>query len=789
MKLFNKINNLGQRNYTWLIIWSLTVLITLGIFLAQLQKGLPIVSDISYLLPATSNAVEQEIIQRQNESFQRRYILLISSPEQNLTQQVHATLSLLAPDFGFHSALNQNLPQGYLALVQQRPYALMQDADRQAFNAANSEYLTQSAMGYWLGFNAASFLSPSKDPLAFAGKFFQAMGSRLNGQAEGLLAPVATDQQSAVLWQQILPLTHTTADKSLDAQQLTFNALQQLISQIQQKFPDAQVAATGLAVHSVISAQQTQKEIFIISSVATIAIIALSLLVYRRALPLFAACGTIVFGSWVGVVGCIALFQQIHILAIAFGTSLMGVVVDYSFHYFSVQRRLTGARTPVNNKKSNIIRIIFPGISLSLITAVAGYFGLWQTGMLVLQQIALLCVLGIVASCLTIVAIYPLLPQIYMPAWHLPIERLLTSIALSWQRVPTWIIYNLFAVLLALTGYTLYQTRINPNLAALYTPPASLKATEKNIAQIYKEFVPNQYWAVLAADPQALIKHLYQLKPELQALISQGVIQGYNDLSQWVPDPASMDANAQHYNELLQDAKIQAHFAQFDASVNPLPQPSSVQLTGEWINQLPEAIKNNLFVPLADGRVAGLIRFSGIVNPAALHAALKSAAFNSPQQQTLDIDTIHTISDGLKTQTQRARYGLALAFFLTFGILMAFYRNRTALALIAVPLASCAITLCLISAFGSLSLFHLLALFLALGLGVDYAILFSHSDKFPAGVSAEIVSLAAVGNALSFGLLSFTSLPMLAAFGMATSVCLICNFIFAPLVVRWVQRT
>jgi predicted exporter len=789
VKFFYKTHNPAQRNYTWLIVWAVTTLITLGVFLAQLQKGLPIVSDISYLLPATANAVEQEIIQRQNESFQRRYILLISSPEQNLTQQVHEALSQLAPDYGFQSALNQTLPEAYLALVQQYPYALLQDADKQALNAANSDYLTQSAMGYWLGFNAAGFLSPNQDPLALAGKFFQAMGSRLNGEAEGVLTPVAIDPQASVLWQQILPLSHTTADKSLDAQQLTFDALQQLISQIQKQYPNAQVAATGLAVHSVISAQQTQKEIFIISSIATIAIIALSLSVYRRVLPLFAACGTIVFGSWVGVVGCIALFQQIHILAIAFGTSLMGVVVDYSFHYFSVQRRLACGDAPANNKKLNIIRIIFPGISLSLITAVAGYLGLWQTGMLVLQQIALLCVLGILAACLTIVAIYPLLPQINMPAWHLPIERVLTRIALNWQRVPTLIIYALFATLLVFTGYTLYQARINPNLAALYMPPASLKATEKNIAQIYKEFVPNQYMAVLAADPQALVKHLYQLKPELQALISQGVIQSYKDLTQWVPDPARLAMDAEKYHALLQDPKIQAHFAQFDASVNPSLEPPPAQLTAEWINQLPEAIKNNLFVTLADGRVAGLIRFSAITNPAALHTALKSAAFNSPLQETLYIDTIHTIADGLKIQTQRASYGLALAFFLAFCILMAFYRNRTAIALIAVPLASCAITLCLISAFGSLSLFHLLALFLALGLGVDYAILFSHSGKFPEGVSAEIVSLAAVGNALSFGLLSFTSLPMLAAFGVATSVCLICNFIFAPLVVRWVQHS
>ena len=182
-------------------------------------------------------------------------------------------------------------------------------------------------------------------------------------------------------WQQILPLSYLAADNALEAQQVRVAQVQSLLAQVQRTFPSVQCAVTGLAVHAVKSAEQTQREIMLISSIATLVIIVLSFAVYRRLLPLLAAFGTIVFGSWVGIVACIALFKQIHILAIAFGTSLMGVVVDYAFHYFSVQRRFTA-------QVVDTVRLIMPGISLSLITALAGYLGLWQTGMAVLQQIA-----------------------------------------------------------------------------------------------------------------------------------------------------------------------------------------------------------------------------------------------------------------------------------------------------------------------------------------------------------------------------------------------------------------
>lgn len=766
----------------WVASWLATALICLGLFIGQLHSGFAVVSDISYLLPHAPNPVAAEITAKQNESFRRRYILLISTDSQTLTQSVYDELIGRAPQMGFEPSASQSLPQDYLALLQQTPYAFAAAANLNAIHTQNTDYLIQSALNFWLSFNAASVLPPSSDPLGLAGAFVKNLTQR-SGQTEGVLTQIKVQQQAQTTWQQIVPLATSGENNSLQAQQNTFADLQNLIAQVQQQYPGAHIYPTGLAVHAVHSAVRTQNEILLISAFATLAIIILSLCVYRSLLPLCAALGTIAFGSWVGAVSCVLMFNHIHILAIAFGTSLMGVVVDYSFHYFSVQRHFSAAEH--NNRF--VIRLILPGISLSIITALAGYLGLWQTGMAVLQQIALLCVVGILAACLTIIALYPRLPHLARPHRHLRIERLLTGVATMWQRVPTAVIYGLLAAILGFSSFALYSRPINQSLNALYAPPQQLRATEQKIAQVYKEWVPNQYLAVIAPNPDALIQQLYALAPVLNNLVAQGLIQSFNDLTQWVPDPAKLPAMARDYAQLINTPEIQAHFAQFDAVPNSPSQTTALPSSGQWINHLPDAVKNSLYLSLNDTRVVGLVRFSGISDAVALQTALNTLIPTASADTILNIDTVQTISQGLQIQTRRALLGLALAFGLSFAVLMAFYRSGIAAALIAVPLASCAVTLCFIMFTGNLTLFHLLALFLALGLGVDYAILFSHSKKFPSGVSAEIVSLAAIGNALSFGLLSFTSLPMLAAFGLATSLCLICNFIFAPLVVRWVR--
>ena len=95
-----------------------------------------------------------------------------------------------------------------------------------------------------------------------------------------------------------------------------------------------------------------------------------------------------------------------------------------------------------------------------------------------------------------------------------------------------------------------------------------------------------------------------------------------------------------------------------------------------------------------------------------------------------------------------------------------------------VALASVA-TLALLGLAGqSLQLFHVLALMLLLGVGVDYGIFFKDHPGRSDPVGWLAVGLSALSTLLSFGLLSLSRTPALQAFGLTmligtVAVCLI----------------
>jgi predicted exporter len=86
----------------------------------------------------------------------------------------------------------------------------------------------------------------------------------------------------------------------------------------------------------------------------------------------------------------------------------------------------------------------------------------------------------------------------------------------------------------------------------------------------------------------------------------------------------------------------------------------------------------------------------------------------------------------------------------------------------------------------SLNLFHLIALVLAAGLGLDYALFFEHAADDPAEQrrTMHAVLVCSLSTLMVFALLSLSSLPVLRAIGVTVAVGVVCNFVLALLLTR-----
>ena len=98
------------------------------------------------------------------------------------------------------------------------------------------------------------------------------------------------------------------------------------------------------------------------------------------------------------------------------------------------------------------------------------------------------------------------------------------------------------------------------------------------------------------------------------------------------------------------------------------------------------------------------------------------------------------------------------------------FRQRQALWLVAIPATATAMLYICSFVFGfALNLFHVMALFLVLGFGMDYAI-FVHELKQHARITLQAILLSAVTSLLSFGLLGLSSITVVASFGVTLLV-------------------
>jgi len=144
------------------------------------------------------------------------------------------------------------------------------------------------------------------------------------------------------------------------------------------------------------------------------------------------------------------------------------------------------------------------------------------------------------------------------------------------------------------------------------------------------------------------------------------------------------------------------------------------------------------------------------------------------------VDKVGEISSVLGRYRKYMGWVVLFSYFAVYGLLYPRYRNRTWRVLAPTALASMA-TLALLGMAGqNLQLFHVLALMLLLGVGVDYGIFLHEHPSRREAIAWLAVGLSALSTLLSFGLLSLSKTPALQAFGLTMLIGTITVWFIVP---------
>src|SRR5690606_38115642 len=143
------------------------------------------------------------------------------------------------------------------------------------------------------------------------------------------------------------------------------------------------------------AASQARHEISTVGVGSTAGIVALLLFVFRRPRPLLLSLLALMTGTATAVLACLLVFGRIHLVALIFGASLVGVAIDYTLHWLGNRFR-GGAIQPLAEA------VLLRALGVALLTSVLGFGLLTLAPFPGLRQIALFFAAGLSGAWLTV---------------------------------------------------------------------------------------------------------------------------------------------------------------------------------------------------------------------------------------------------------------------------------------------------------------------------------------------------------------------------------------------------
>lgn len=435
---------------------------------------------------------------------------------------------------------------------------------------------------------------------------------------------------------------------------------------------------SGSPFHTLIATERTKREVNFLGVISITAVFVLGFLLARtwRIFPLLFLALTLGFAAAILVV--VLVFKSIHVVTILFGTSLIGLGVDYCYHGFMESEK----------KKE---------LTSALVTTSLSFVPLFFSGVAALSQMALFTIVGIVVIYLVVI---------------------FTAVAFGKRR--------------------------NPNdLSCLR--PANTRTTEQIVRGLSKNYTQHLR-TLLEVSAVAIIAYF-----------------GINKLS--------FDNSPDAFY------KPDSFLAENEEAVKKVSNPDSLGFSlvdlEDWQRENLELKKK--LIPSLNTQTSNFITSEDLPPQMTVEIGGRSKLI-LPGKRHLKEE----LNWLLEKFAFKAVYGIIFALVTIYLVAVFVYRSKHAL-VVGPVLFSLFMTLFTLPIFGEkINFFHILSLFIVMGLGIDYSIF--HFDKEGVGCrcrSTKVVFFSFLTSLLGFGLLGLTSFPVTRSMGLTIALGLVYSYILS----------
>ncbi|PRC95149.1 MMPL family transporter [Solimicrobium silvestre] len=764
------------------LCWALVVCLLLG-HNAYLWLGKRIVpdTDIMALLPVQKrDPVLQQSFTHMVDAAQQRVIVLLGAKDwtdaKRAADAYSAVLSTKA-ELLTTTQLTDQTQNDWLAKFQEHSLILLSSEQESQLKTQSPQFWLDSALrNLYSPFSGPKLGAWRDDPFGLFTGWVQERAQETPVRPRDGYLFVANAERQYVL----LSLTLKDSVFAMGVQQSVMALLKQANEAAHKTAPDAEIITAGVILHAAAAGEQASNEVFTIGLGSMLGIILLMWVTFHSLKPILLILLSIAIGCLGSLSICWILFERIHLLTLVFGASLIGVAQDYGI-YFLCNRLSADAKL----SSEALLKRLLPSLSLTLLAAVIGYMGLAFTPFPGLRYMAVFSALGLVFAWLTVICWFPLL----ISGGTLKSGALVRAYGNTLTRWPRLkankitIFIGLIFVLFAAFGVA--RLGVNDDIRLLQNPPQHLIADQIKLSKLLDAPTPVQFYLVRGATQEIVLQREEALKKQLDPLIVQHKITGYQALSNWVPSAQTQSVRKALLEEkLLNEGGALTQLAQqlgedadwVAATRTHLLNSGKLLTLDEFLKTPASEPWRHLWLGKVTDDYASIVALRGLSNvnlPLIQHAG---DGLDGVQW----VDKVAEISSVLGQYRHYMGWVVMCSYLVVFGLLFVRYRRDTWRVIAPAAIASIA-TLAILGFFNQhLQLFHVLPLMLLLGIGVDYGIFMQEKASVHHATAWLAIGLSAANTLLSFGLLGLSKTPALQSFGLTMLIGIALVWLIVP---------
>ena len=561
-----------------------------------------------------------------------------------------------------------------------------------------------------------------------------------------------------------------------NAQSAIQKNLQKTFTQVNADFNQAfSIDYTGVPAFAVKIRNQSIKDVSRISTLSMAAVVTLSLLVFRSWRALL--CTALMLAATVAVAVLITqlIFDHIHGLTMALGTTLVGVCIDYFIH------SMVHAGNKTGKQRKQAIRKIWPTLITGGVTTVIGYIALSISGFPGLQQVAVFTGSGIITALILSRFVLPglmeLLNVAIMPAINLKsFLKIATNSGLRYGVL-------IMIVVTAIIGIPKIHWGNDLNLM---TPEIEkLKAKDIAIRSRMTSLQPGRFILIEGSTTEQALKTSESLLPVLKKLQAQGNLQTFYPPYPWLASQQLQSRNQQAWDAGLTPDILQSWEAELTntglnaAALPPINNNSAPILDLDRVRDSPAwLLISRQFMLLPDKTTIAI--WLGKHDPESIRSALANIPNSRYYSQKESIEQL------TMAYRNKAQFMLILGILAIFVILLMRYRSFISALRALLPAAfALLILLGIWGLSGSpMGILHLIGLLLTAAVCVDYVIFFMENKSDNTTLTFQAITVSALTTSVAFACLGAAENPALHALAWTVAPGVLAGFLLCPLVLR-----